>query len=207
MKKTNGLLAALLLVSWLGSGLSSAVFAASTFTQNVTATLGTMKKVSNGGGTLTATIDTDTGDLLAVMTPAFDVQSNGATTGLQMTAVTGTGAFQALYGSAGSNTAFIVLAQDAVTSGSVTDIINGATLNGNPLAISYPITVTSALTAGTALGSAVFALGSPNKFTIANSGSTVSKTTATIGTTAQSLTYYYDDTAGSYKAAITLSFL
>lgn len=208
MKKTKGLLSALLLIACLGAGLFSTVFAASTFTQNVTATLGTMKKVSNGGGTLTVNIDTDSGDLLGTLTPAFNVQSNGATSGLQLTAVTGTGTFQALYGSGVSNTAFIVLAQDSVTALAVSDITTAGTptQGGNPLAIAYPITITSTNTAGTALGAAIYN-NAARRFTLTSTGSTVSTTTATVGTTAQPNTYWYDDTSGDYKAAITLSFL
>lgn len=206
--KKRVLLSAFLLTGVMAAGSLQGAFAADNASQTLTATLGTMKKVTTNGGTITSTIDPDTGNLQTAFSPGFRIETNtNSAQNLQLTSLLtyDSGTANAFYGDA--TTEYIILANQTVkpTLTAVNDIKAGSTdPANNPNAIAYTVTPPSNI-----LGQLTYTWDNTNKrwnASLTHKGKTDTSLTIPAGAAATN-TYSGDDEAGSYQATVTLSFV
>lgn len=204
MKKK--ILTTLLLAGVITLGSAQMGFAATTATQTLTASLGTMKKVMTNGGTISSSIDTDTGNLVTTFSPGFRIQTNtNSALGLTLTSTCVGGSTQnAIYDRSG--TRYIILANATVppTDAAIGDCKQATpTAAQNANAISYAVTEPSDIA-----GQLDYTYNATNAnwdVSLTHKGQTDTSLSIPAGAAATN-TYSYDDEAGTYTAAVTLSF-
>ena len=204
------LLSTLLFVGAFALGASQGAFAATSATQTVTGTLGTMKQVEGVGVALTATIIPDDGLLSAALIPAFKVTTNTSSSqNMYIKAecnTTGSVLVNALSGDGLTGTTFLSMTTPGETglpaAGAVTNAQSGAPVpasNGN--VITYGIAQPT-LAAGFTYTN--FASTRWN-FALAHKG--VTNTSATVAAAVpRTGTYSFDDEPGVYTSILTMSF-
>lgn len=202
----NKKLAGLLLVPLMGATMGMSQAATPSASQTLSATLGSLINITANGGVISTSMNVDTGNLAAPLTPAFSVQTNGAQSlYLQAATASSTVANEVAFFEQGSQV-YVILSNIASGQLPTTAAVANckvaspdATLNPNAIAYNVTGVVLTGASTSTPVFDAV-----KNQYDVnVNAGETEAVTT--IATTALPTTYSYLDTAGTYQAVVTLT--